>query len=337
MRLSDFDYPAPAQRIAQYPPEERDSSRLLVLYRDTGEIRHSIFRDITLYLRAGDILVLNNTRVIPVRLYCRKPTGGRVEITLIRERERNTYDALIRGIHEGEVIVSDGVKAQVRRQGGRVAEVRFYIDNEGDIKSLLHRIGVMPLPAYIKRRSVGSDDLRYQTVYAEREGAVAAPTAGLHFTRRLLQRIRESGISTVFITLHIGYGTFKPVTAEDVVSHHMDEEYYEIPHDAAEMINHALAEGRRVIAVGTSVTRALESSFRTDRIQAGSGSTSLFIYPGYQFRVISGMVTNFHLPRSSPLILVSALAGLKNIKHAYTVAIEQGYRLYSYGDAMLIL
>jgi S-adenosylmethionine:tRNA ribosyltransferase-isomerase len=217
--------------------------------------------------------------------------------------------------------------------------VQFFIKTQGkdDIKSFLPKIGWMPLPGYIKRKAVKADETQYQTVYAEKNGAVAAPTAGLHFTDRLLKGLRESGIIITFITLHIGYGTFKPVTAENVISHHMDEEYYEIPQGSADIINSAIAEKRRIIAVGTSVTRALESSFEDGRVRAESGSTSLFIYPGYEFKVINGMVTNFHLPRSSPLILVSALAGLEKIKKAYAEAIEKGYRFYSYGDAMLII
>lgn len=339
MKLSDFDYPIPVDRIAQYPLKDRDASRLLILYKSTGEIEHASFRDIILYLREGDVLILNNTKVIPARLYGRKPTGGKVEITLLKEKEENIYDALVKGLNEGKVIIDEGIRAYVRRSDERIARVQFFIEgkDQKDIKALLHKIGVMPLPGYIRRQSVKADEIQYQTVYAQKNGAVAAPTAGLHFTEKLLHDIRESGIITVFITLHIGYGTFKPVLAEDVVSHQMDEEYYEIPQDSADAINSAMVEGRRIIAVGTSVTRALESSVRNGRVEAVTRSTSLFIYPGYKFKVINGMVTNFHLPKSSPMILVSALAGLEKIKRAYAEAIEKGYRFYSYGDAMLII
>jgi len=354
MDLSDFDYQIPENQIAQYPLKKRDTSRLFVLHKKTGHCEHRLFKDMVHYLSPGDVLVLNNTRVIPVRIPGIKPTGGKVEITLLKEFSVNSWEALVKGMHEGKVLFEYGISAQVSRLNGKMARVDFAVPpdvprrKQPDIKSFLHDIGVMPLPVYIKRETVKSDSRHYQTVYAEKDGAVAAPTAGLHFTDRLIHSIKEKGIHVRKITLHVGYGTFKPVTVKDVREHAMDEEPFEIPASTAAAINAAKAEGRRVIAVGTTVTRALETAATPSlpplvngdkggvNIKSGSGQASLFIYPGYQFHVVDALITNFHLPKSTPMMLASAFSGLSDLKRAYSIAHSEGYRFYSFGDAMLI-
>jgi S-adenosylmethionine:tRNA ribosyltransferase-isomerase len=337
MKLSDFDYHISRDHIAQYPLTERDFSRLLVIHRDSGKCEHRTFRDIVSYLRAGDVLVLNDTKVIPARLHGIKPSGGKVEILLLKELEENLWEALVKGMEQGEVFLANTLTAHVSRLHGMPARVRF----EFNIKNFLNQIGVMPLPPYIKRDSAPSDIKQYQTIYAKREGAVAAPTAGLHFTERLLHDISESGVEIRTVTLHVGYGTFKPVTAADITGHKMDEESYEVPEAAAYAINSAKSEGRRVIAVGTTVTRTLEAAAGNDSknltIYPGPGKASIFIYPGYKFRIIDALITNFHQPRSTPMMLTSAFAGLDLLKEAYSRAQSGGYRFFSYGDAMLIL
>lgn len=345
MKLSDFNYHIPEEQIAQYPLKERDTSRLLVARKKTGSFEHRLFKDIGDYLVAGDVLVLNNTRVIPVRMPGTKPTGGKAEITLIKEREKNSWEALVKGVHEGTIVLQQGITAQVSRLEGSMAKVEFDIPparhkGKDDIRHFLNEFGVMPLPVYIKRNSAPSDAEKYQTVYAEKEGAVAAPTAGLHFTESLLQAIEEKGVQVKTVTLHVGYGTFKPVTAEDIRDHRMDEELYEISEDTAEAVNTAATEGRRVIAVGTTVTRALETAAgmsTAHRIKAGTGKSSIFIYPGYKFHIVNALVTNFHLPKSTTMMLASAFSDLQLIKKAYETAQKEGYRFFSYGDAMLII
>lgn len=346
MDLSEFDYEIPADRIAQRPLKERDASRLFVLRRNSGEITHAHFRELVNYLAAGDLLILNDTRVIPVRLYGRKPTGGKAEITLIREIGTNIWEALVKGLNEGRIIVGTGIIAEVSRLNGTSARVEFRLNPKtsevfgNDIKNILNEIGAMPLPVYIKRTAEKTDLKQYQTVYAKNTGAVAAPTAGLHFTEDLLETIRAKGVSIRTVTLHVGYGTFKPVAVTDTSLHKMDEEAFEIPAETADAINSARAEGRRVIAVGTTVTRALESSASgnaSGRISAGKGSASIFITPGYKFRTIDALLTNFHLPRSTPMMLASAFSGLETLKKAYAEADREGYRFFSYGDAMLVL
>ncbi len=340
MNLSAFNYPLSTERIAQYPLPERDSSKLLVVRRNTGELEHRIFRDITGYLHKGDVLVLNDTKVIPVRLNGKKASGGKVELTLLRETGRNVWEALVKGISDGAVFINEKIIANVSRVSGAPAKATFEFpeQNDPDIKDLLHTLGVMPLPPYIKRKSIQSDRANYQTIYARNDGAVAAPTAGLHFTEGVLHAIKERGVNITTVTLHVGYGTFKPIITEDIQRHKMDEEYYEIPQATAEAVNCAKAEGRRVIAVGTTVTRTLESSVSAEgRITPGPGKTSLFIYPGYQFRIVDVLSTNFHQPRSTPVMLTSAFAGLDLLQHAYAEAAQAGYRFFSYGDAMLIL
>jgi len=350
MKLSDFDYRMSKERIAQYPLRERDSSKLLVMQRDSGEFEHVIFRDIVDYLNRGDVLILNDTKVFPARLFGVKPSGGKVEILLLKELYRNKWEALVKGLRKGRVLLSANIIAYVSRSNGastsvefksNTSEAGFKPDPLPDIKTILHKIGVIPLPPYIKRQTVSSDKEQYQTVYANKEGAVAAPTAGLHFTKKLISIMKDKGISVKKITLHVGYGTFKPVTVDDIDEHNMDEEYYEIPPATAHAINSARSEGRRIIAVGTTVTRALESAAHATLsegiITQGTGKTSIFIYPGYQFKVIDALITNFHLPKSTPMILTSAFAGLDNLKKSYVEAQQAGYRFFSYGDAMLIL
>lgn len=346
MKLSDFDYHIQENQIAQHPLQERDASRLFVLDRKTEKADHRLFRDITGYLWPGDVLVLNDTKVVPVRLPGFKPSGGKAEITLLKELTINSWEALVKGVHEGRVILEHGITARVSRLNGTMARVDFEIASdlheggERDIKDFLNDIGMMPLPVYIKRGTVKADSKQYQTVYAKKDGAVAAPTAGLHFTDKLITSIKEKGINVQTITLHVGYGTFKPVTAGDIRDHQMGEENYEIPAITAFAVNTAKAEGRRIVAVGTTVTRALETSAcagPANRIEAGTGKSSIFIYPGHRFQMVDALVTNFHLPGSTPMMLASAFSGLTLLKKAYSIAQLEGYRFYSYGDAMLLL
>jgi len=350
MKLSDFDYRITREYIAQYPLKERDSSKLLVMQRDSGKFEHVIFRDIVDYVNRGDILILNDTKVFPARLFGVKPSGGKVEILLLKELHRNKWEALVKGLREGKVLLNGNIIAHVSRSNDASASVEFKFNTVGagfkpahapDIKTILHKVGVIPLPPYIKRQTVSADKEQYQTVYANKEGAVAAPTAGLHFTKQLISTIKDKGVSVEKITLHVGYGTFKPVTAHNIDEHNMDEEYYEIPPATANAINSAKSEGRRIIAVGTTVTRALESAAHARMsggvVTRGAGRTSIFIYPGYQFKVIDALITNFHLPKSTPMILTSAFAGLNTLKKSYMEAQRAGYRFFSYGDAMLIL
>ena len=345
MKLSDFDYHIPEDQIALHPLKERDSSKLFVLDKKSNNFEHRVFKDIIDYLRPGDLLVLNDTKVIPVRLCGVKPSGGKAEITLLKELDINTWNALVKGVHEGKIILTHGITADVSRLNGTAARVKFDLNSglpdteRADIKDFLNEIGVMPLPVYIKRDALKSDSEQYQTVYAKKEGAVAAPTAGLHFTDSLLDSIKEKGIEIKAITLYVGHGTFRPVTVTDIKHHKMDEESYEIPGATAAAINSAKAKGGRVIAVGTTVTRALEASAgdRTEnRIKPGAGKASIFIYPGFRFRIIDAVITNFHLPRSTPMMLASAFSGLALLKKAYAEAQKKEYRLFSYGDAMLI-
>ena len=338
LRLSDFDFDLPDGLIAQTPAENRDRSRLLVLDRRTGDLAHRVFSDIETVLMPGDLLVLNDTKVFPCRIPAQKPAGGKAEIFLLEEQGVNLWRALVRGgITVGKsAIIAPGIDAEVIAEAGDGMKlVKF--TGVPDIRERLDELGRTPLPPYIKREAVASDLERYQTVYARREGAVAAPTAGLHFTRQLLQRIRERGIATAMVTLHVGPGTFQPVRTEIVAEHRMHPESYDIPPDAADQIARAKAEGRRVIAVGTTSVRALETSAGVGgAVRAGSGTSTLFITPGYRFSVIDGMVTNFHLPKSTLLILAAAFAGRENILSAYREAVKSGYRFYSYGDAMFI-
>ncbi len=341
--LADYDYRLDADRIAQRPAERRDQSRLMVVDRRTDELRHSRFHEITEALVPGDLLVLNDTRVVPARLQAKKETGGLVEIFLLRDCGGGLWDVLIRGkAGVGTVLLLEGgvqgVVEAADPDGGR--SIRFSL--QSGMATYAERYGSTPVPPYIRRN--GDDALtrldreRYQTVYAKVPGAVAAPTAGLHFTEDLLGRLAARGVGSVFVTLHIGTGTFRPVTELEIRRHRMDRESYTIGDEAAERINAARRSGRRVIAVGTTTTRALESAANAEgKVAPGTDSTELFVYCGYRFRVIEGLLTNFHLPRSTLLMLVAAFAGKERMDRAYREAVARAYRFYSYGDAMLIL
>jgi S-adenosylmethionine:tRNA ribosyltransferase-isomerase len=345
MHLSEFDYDLPEELIAQEPLARRDASRMLIVNRASQTWYDSQFASLPDYLSANDVLVLNNTRVFPARLRGeRAPSGGAVELLLLREIEPNLWQALTRParrLQKGARIVFGTSKllAQViEALEGGVRVIRF--EPGHDLDSLVDKIGEPPLPPYIKREqgSADGDRERYQTIYASQRGAIAAPTAGLHFSPEVLARVKERGVRVAQITLHVGYGTFEPVRVDDIRSHAVAPEWFSIPYNAAQSINRARAEGRRVFAVGTTTARALESAVGSNgEIAAGSGATDLTIIPGYEFRVVNALLTNFHLPRSSLLILVSAFAGRELVLAAYRDAIEKRYRFYSYGDCMLIL
>ena len=339
LRLADYDYDLPESLIAQEPAIVRDRSRLLLLDRKTGSVDHRIFSELQRYLVPGDLLVLNNTRVFPCRLSARKPGGGRSEIFLLAELGPNRWNALVKGsLHAGKTVILDsGIEADIiadRDDGTK--DVLFR--NVPDIRPVLSEIGKTPLPPYIRREASREDLDRYQTVYAEEEGAVAAPTAGLHFTQELLSKLQAKGIESTAITLHVGPGTFQPVRAEIITEHRMLPEFYQISDTAADRINRARVEGRRVVAVGTTSVRTMESAASEDGfVRAGKDSSRLFIHPGYRFRITGGLITNFHLPKSTLLMLVSAFAGREQVLAAYRTAVAERYRFYSYGDAMLIL
>ena len=347
MDVADFDFSLPEELIAQEPPTERGGSRLLVLHRASGSLEDSLFSAVAQYLRAGDLLVVNNTRVFPARLLGRRdPTGGDVECLLIQELPSGYWEALM---HPGQklkpgarvVFAGAGVtlrgEVQARHFYGR-RTVRLWTDDGTPIQTAIDRLGHIPLPPYIKRNDEPSDRERYQTVYARTRGSVAAPTAGLHFTTELLDALRQHGVSVAEITLHVGYGTFKPVRTEKVEDHAVDAEGVTVSEDAAAAVTAALREQRRIIAVGTTTTRALESlTIDEGGVRPVSGQTDLFITPGHRFRIVSGLITNFHLPRSSLLMLVAAFAGREHVLAAYRHAVAARYRFYSYGDAMLIV
>ena len=340
MKLDDFNYNLPEALIAQEPSASRDESRLMVLFRDKQETEHRMFKNIVEYLKPGDILAVNDTRVMPARLYGVKETGGTVEVLLLKELNNNCWETLVkpgRKARIGTKLTFAGGKLTalitgVTEAGGRVIEF-FY---NGSFTEILEEVGILPLPPYIKKTP--SDPLRYQTVYANRSGSAAAPTAGLHFTLDLLERVKELGVEVVPVLLHVGLDTFRPVKVEDIREHRMHSEYYEISDEVAAKINTAKANGGRIIAVGTTTTRCLESSAGGDgQIKSGSGWTKIFIYPGYRFKVIDGLITNFHLPCSTLIMMVSALAGRDKILEAYHIAVEKKYRFFSFGDAMLII
>jgi S-adenosylmethionine:tRNA ribosyltransferase-isomerase len=340
VRTEEFDYDLPKELIAQDPVEPRDASRLMVVDRKTGLIEHKIFRDVQDYLRAGDCLVINNTRVIPARLKGEKAhTGGKVEIFLLAEVEKNLWEALVkpgRRLQPGaEVVFGDGrliAKIEKRLAGG---ERLVSFSYEGDFDELIDELGNVPLPPYITKPLDTMD--RYQTIYAQERGSVAAPTAGLHFTPQLMKRIDEQGITNVAVTLRVGIDTFRPVREEILEDHKMHSELYSVTPDAAAVINEAKQRGDRIVAVGTTSVRVLESAGRNGTLEAGTGSTSLFIYPGYEFRMVDTMITNFHLPKSTLLMMVAAFAGKDLIMKAYAEAVKERYRFFSFGDAMLIL
>lgn len=341
MKTSDFDFQLPQEQIAQTPVEPRDHSRLLVLERRTGEVAHRRFYEVTDYLEPGDTLVVNTSRVIPARLFGGKEhTGGAMQFLLLEQRERDVWEIMVRpgkkakpgarfvfgdGLLIGEII-------EVLSDGNRLAKFEY----TGNFYEVLEQIGKMPLPPYITAEL--KDGERYQTVYSRQLGSAAAPTAGLHFTKELLQKIQDKGVNVAEVILHVGVGTFKPVKAEDITEHHMHSEHYVLPHKTADLINRTKAAGKRVIAVGTTSCRTLEAvAAKLGRIDADEGSTSIFIYPGYQFKVLDGLITNFHLPKSTLIMLVSAFAGYEHTMKAYEIAVKEQYRFFSFGDAMLII
>jgi len=342
MKIEEFDYTLPPSLIAQYPSLQRGESSLMVLHRGEGVIEHRAFRDLSNYLNPGDLLVMNNTRVLPARLIGKKETGGKVEMLLIPPTNgtMGEWEVLIKGSRR----VRPGARIQFGQElYGEVKEVkdgkgRIHFSSQGEAMDLLRRFGRVPLPPYIKREDEPLDRDRYQTVFASREGSIAAPTAGLHFTHDLLQSLRDQGVSIALITLHIGLGTFVPVKAPNVEDHAMEAEWVEISEQAGQQIEQTRTRGGRVIAVGTTTTRALESfSNGNGGVRSGKRMTSLFIYPPYHFEVIDGLITNFHLPKSTLIMLVSAFAGKDLLAKAYKEAIDKKYRFYSYGDAMLII
>ena len=340
MDVKDFDYDLPEELIAQDPLEDRSSSRLMVLDKKTGDIEHKIFRDVVDYLQPGDCLVLNNTKVIPARLFgVKEGTEAKIEILLLKRKENDIWETLVKPgknckpgvkISFGEGLLT-GEVLEVVEDGNRL--IQFHYD--GIFEEILDQLGQMPLPPYITHQL--KDKNRYQTVYAKYDGSAAAPTAGLHFTPELLQQIRDMGIDIAEVTLHVGLGTFRPVKVDTIEEHHMHSEFYRIEQSEADKINRAKANGHRVIAVGTTSTRTLESAAEEDgTLREKSGWTDIFIYPGYKFKVIDALITNFHLPQSTLVMLVSALAGREHILAAYKKAVEEKYRFFSFGDAMLI-
>ena len=339
MKTSDFWYDLPEELIAQTPLEQRDTSRLLVLNKETGEVKHQHFFDVVDYLRPGDCLVMNDSRVLPARLLGHRPTGGAVEVLLLRDLGDKKWECLCkpgRKMQVGhEVIFGDGeltaTVVEVQETGNRVVEFHY----EGIFLEVLERLGKMPLPPYIKAEL--QDQERYQTVYSREVGSAAAPTAGLHFTNELLEKIRDKGVKTAFVTLHVGLGTFRPVKAEDISEHHMHSELCMISQETADILNKTKAAGGRIICVGTTSCRTLESLVNEDgSFEAKSKWTEIFIFPGYQFKAMEGLITNFHLPESTLVMLVSAFAGRENVLRAYEEAVAQRYRFFSFGDAMFI-
>jgi S-adenosylmethionine:tRNA ribosyltransferase-isomerase len=342
MLVKEFDYHLPEELIARYPAPERDGSRLMLLERSSGTIAHSLFRDITDHLRPGDLLVLNDTRVIPARLFGRKATGGRVEIFLVQreEAEAERWRCLMRsskGMRPGQVVTLAG--AMTARVVERLEPEGWLMEFQGEepFSVWLEREGKMPLPPYLQRPADASDHQRYQTVFARSAGAVAAPTAGLHFTRQLLDHLGERGVATTCLTLHTGLGTFQPVRVERVEEHRIHRERYRISQETSKAIRATRERGGRVVAVGTTSARTLEyAADGNGGVRPGSGEADIFIYPGYRFKVVDALVTNFHLPQSTLIMLVSAFAGKEFVFRAYQEAVRRGYRFYSYGDAMFI-
>ncbi|MFS0822561.1 tRNA preQ1(34) S-adenosylmethionine ribosyltransferase-isomerase QueA [Bacillus sp. 1P02SD] len=340
MKVDLFDFDLPEELIAQTPLENREASRLMVVDKETGEITHTHFRSILSYLNKGDCLVLNDTRVLPARLYgVKEDTGAKVEVLLLKQKDGDTWETLVKPakrVKEGTVLTfGDGrLKAtctDIGDHGGRMLEFHY----EGIFYEVLDALGEMPLPPYIHEQL--DDKERYQTVYAKHRGSAAAPTAGLHFTEELLQEIRDKGVHTAFITLHVGLGTFRPVSSDTIEDHDMHSEFYQMTEETAKLLNDVKTSGGKIISVGTTSTRTLETIVKKHgKFVESSGWTSIFIYPGYQYEAIDGLITNFHLPKSTLIMLVSALAGRENILHAYNEAVKERYRFFSFGDAMLI-
>jgi S-adenosylmethionine:tRNA ribosyltransferase-isomerase len=338
MRLDDFDFELPPELIAQAPAPERTGSRMLHLDGASGAMTDRRFRDIAELMSAGDVMVFNDTRVIKARLTGRKKTGGRIEVLIERVLAGDHAFALVRASHpprEGSVLVlADAVEATVIDRRGEFFKLRF--ENCEDVLQVLERYGTVPLPPYIDRAASASDEERYQTVYAREPGAVAAPTAGLHFDQLLLDSLRERGVVIAYVTLHVGAGTFQPVRVENLALHEMHSEWYHVPQETVDAITQAKRVGARITGVGTTCLRALETAAAGGELKAGFGDTRLFIMPGYRFRVVERLLTNFHLPKSTLMMLVSAFGGMDNIRSAYRHAVVQRYRFFSYGDAMLI-
>ncbi len=348
MHINDFDYELPQELIAQTPAEKRDFSRLMVVHRNSGEVEHKHFYDILDYLKAGDCLVLNNSKVLPARLYGRKEgTDANIEFLLIKRIEGDTWETMVRPgkrLKPGDAVsFSDdklfrAVVKDYGEDGTRIVEFEY----EGIFLERLEELGKMPLPPYIERDNNSEDKDRYQTVYAKNEGSVAAPTAGLHFTPELLEKAKAKGVKLAYVTLHVGIGTFRPVKVENIEEHHMHFEEYFIDEDTAKTINDTIKAGGRIVSVGTTSTRTVESAAAYDEehgkylVKAGHGSTGIFIYPGYEFKIIGALITNFHLPKSTLLMLISALYNREDILRVYRIAVEEKYRFFSYGDAMFI-
>ena len=341
MKVSDFTFDLPEELIAQDPLEDRSSSRLLTLDKNTGEIGHDVFHNIVNYLKPGDCLVLNNTKVIPARLIgAKEETGGKVEVLLLKRKQDNVWETLVKpgkkarpgariSFGDGKLV---GEVIDVVDEGNRLVKFEY----EGIFEEVLDELGQMPLPPYITHQL--KDKNRYQTVYAKYDGSAAAPTAGLHFTKELLQQIKDMGVNIAYVTLHVGLGTFRPVKVDDVLEHHMHSEFYMVDAEASEKINRAKEHGGRVICVGTTSCRTIESAAdENGHLEPCSGWTEIFIYPGYQFKILDGLITNFHLPESTLIMLVSALAGKEHVMAAYEEAVKERYRFFSFGDAMFIL
>lgn len=341
MKLDMFDFHLPEELIAQVPLEDREASRLMVLDKETGKLQHDVFSHITEYIQPGDCLVLNDTKVLPARLYGSKEgTGAKIEVLLLKQEHDDVWETLVKPakrIKEGSTIVfGDGklsaVCTGVLEHGGRILEFKY----DGIFYEILEKLGEMPLPPYIKEQLDDQD--RYQTVYARERGSAAAPTAGLHFTEDLLEKLKGMGVHIAFITLHVGLGTFRPVSVDDIDSHEMHSEFYQMTEGTARLLNDVKEKGGKIITVGTTSTRTLETiASRNDGVfKEENGWTSIFIYPGYAFKGIDAMITNFHLPKSTLIMLISALAGREHVLHAYETAVEEKYRFFSFGDAMLI-
>lgn len=345
MKLSEFDYELPEELIAQFPAQKRDYSKLLVLDKSSGERQHKHFYDIVDFFDENDVLVLNNTRVIPARLFAKKTTGANIEIFLLKEVKAQHWEVLLRPakrVKVGDVLViSEDLSVELieKYEDGKSLVKLLY---QGNIFEILDKVGKIPLPPYIERKMTDDDFAkldheRYQTVYAKNKGSVAAPTAGLHFTEEILEKLKNKGVQVCYVTLNVGLGTFKPVNAENIEDHKMDNEAFEVSEETAKIISEGMSAGKRIVAVGTTSTRTLETVFQKyGEIKAVKDSSEMFIYPGYEFKVVDALITNFHLPKSTLIMLVSALAGKENIFAAYKNAIENKYRFYSYGDCMFI-
>ncbi|MGJ7912268.1 tRNA preQ1(34) S-adenosylmethionine ribosyltransferase-isomerase QueA [Neobacillus sp. LXY-1] len=342
MKLDLFDFYLPEELIAQVPLNNRSDSRLMILNKETGELKHEVFKHITEYLREGDCLVLNDTKVLPARLFgVKQDTGAKIEVLLLKQREGDQWETLVKPakrIKEGtEIEFGDGLLKAVctgtEEHGGRIFEFKY----DGIFYEVLDQLGEMPLPPYIKEQLDDRD--RYQTVFAKEPGSAAAPTAGLHFTKELLTEVKAKGVHIAFITLHVGLGTFRPVNVDDIEGHEMHSEFYTVTDRTARLLNDVRKKGGRIITVGTTSTRTLETiaSANNGNFTEGSGWTDIFIYPGYEFKAIDGMITNFHLPKSTLIMLISALAGRENVLHAYKTAVQERYRFFSFGDAMFII